>query len=199
MLFRSRDITPETKFWNWFSKNSKKLRQQEGMDILDAVSIELHKYDKDLCALIGYGERETFELIISANGMASSADSVERLCDAAPELPGWKVIRFRPRFEGGSHGIESDGVTIDTDGIQFVAYRDETKIGVEIYAHWRKPEDGDRTDALTFLMLDHTIGEYEVMCGIGFIEVHPLENAPDNARPWNEFAEMFDQNWSREN
>jgi hypothetical protein len=199
MLFRSKNITPEAKFWNWFSKNSKKLRQLEGMEILDAVSTELYKYDESLCALIGYGEREIFELIISANGRASSVDSVERLCDSAPEIPGWKIIRFRPRFESGSHGIESEGVKIDTDGIQFVAYHDETKIGVEIYAHWRKPEDGDRTDALTFLMLDHTIGEYEVMCGIGFIEVHPLENAPENARPWNEFAEMFDKNWVREN
>ena len=198
MLFGKKNKSPEDKFWNWFAKNSKKLRQPDGLEILDAVSIDLSKYDENLYALIGYGEREVFEIIISADGMVSSADSVEKLCDAAPDIPGWKVIRFRPRFEGGAHGIESEGIKIDNDGVQFVAYRDEAKIGIEIYAHWRKPEDGDRTDTVTFLLLDHTIGEYEVMCGIGFIEVHPLENAPEHARPWSEFADMFDANWSKD-
>ncbi len=196
MMFKRKVHTAES-FWKWFLKNSKKLREQDGLEILDTVSDQLFMYNKGINALIGYGDREIFELIISANGNASLVDTVEQLCDAAPEIPGWKVIRFRPRFEGGAHGIKSEDIQIDQDGVQFVAFRDKTKIGVEIYVHWRKPEHGDRTDGLTFLMLDHTIGEYEVMCGIGFIEVHPLENAPENARPWNEFAEMFDENWTR--
>lgn len=198
MLFRSKNITPEAKFWNWFSKNSKKLLALDGEEIIHKISTELRKYDDGLVEMVSYSTTRPRELIISADGNVRNIDAVERLCDAAPEIPDWNIIRFRPRFPDGGQGIKYGEVTIDTDGVQFVAYRDEPKIGVKIFAHWRKLEDGTDADGPTLVMLDHTIGEYEVMCGIGFIEVHPLENAPENARPWSEFAEMFDENWVRE-
>ena len=162
MLFRKKNTSPEAVFWNWFSKNSKKLLQLDGEEIIHAIAPELSKYDKGLTELVSHSTTRPRELIISADGHVNNIDAVEKLCDAAPSIPGWKIIRFRPRFSDGGHGIKYEDVTVDTDGVQFVAYRNETKIGVEIFAHWRKPEDGDRPDGPTFLMLDHTIGEYEV-------------------------------------
>ena len=195
-MFKSKTHSPET-FWNWFSKKSKKLITLEGEALLDAVSSELSKYHEGLVLLVSSGSLRPRELIISADGISANVDAVENLADAAPDIPDWKIIRFRPRFSDGGHGIQLGNVKIDSDGVQFVAFRDGTKVGIDVYAHWRSSEDGARPDGPVFVMLDHTIGEYEVMCGIGFIEVHPLENAPNNARPWNEFAEIFDENWAR--
>lgn len=198
MLFRSKNITPEEKFWKWFSKNSKKLIDIDGGEIIRLISTELRKYDEGLVELVSHSSTRPRELFISADGRVSKIDAVERLCDAAPSVPGWKILRFRPRFPDAGNGISYEDVKIDTDGVQFVAYLDEPKIGLDIYAHWRKPEEGTDADGPTFVMLDHTIGEYEVMCGIGSIEVHPLEQAPEHAKPWSAFAKLFDDNWARE-
>lgn len=196
MRFRSKKLTPEDIFWKWFSKNSKKLLALDGEEIIRQISTELRKYDDGLVEMVSHSSTRPRELFISADGSISNIDAVERLCDAAPDIPDWKIMRFRPRFPDSGNGIRYEDIKIDTDGVQFVAYRDDPKIGLDIYAHWRKPEDGTDADGATFVMLDHTIGEYEVMCGISFIEVHPLENAPDNAKPWSEFASLFDENWA---
>jgi len=190
-LFKSKSHTAES-FWKWFSKRSKKLLTLEGEELLDPISLELTKYHDGLVVLVSHGSLLPREFIISADGIPENVDAVEKLADAAPKIPNWKIIRFRPRFSDAGNGIQYGDVKIDTDAVQFVAFNDGSKIGVEIYAHWRKPEDGTDTDGPTFIMLDHTIGEYDVICGIGFIELHPLEDAPENARPWSEFAETFD-------
>jgi len=192
MFNKAKSHTTES-FWKWFSKRSNKLLQIEGEQLLDAISPELTKYHDGLVVLVSHGLLLPREFIISADGISANVDAVEILADAAPQIPNWKIIRFRPRFSNAGNGIQYGDVKIDTDAVQFVAFKDGSKIGVEIYAHWRKPEDGTDTDGPAFIMLDHTIGEYDVICGIGFIELHPLENAPDNARPWSEFAETFDR------
>jgi len=192
LMFKSKSHTPES-FWKWFSKRSNKFLTLEGEKLLGELSPELTRYHDGLVALLSPASVVPREFIISADGISANVDAVESLVDAAPQISNWKIIRFRPRFSDAGNGIQYGDVKIDTDAVQFVAFKDGSKIGVEIYAHWRKPEDGTDTDGPAFIMLDHTIGEYDVICGIGFIELHPLENAPDNARPWSEFAETFDR------
>lgn len=193
-MFKTKKHTPNS-FWKWFSKNSKKLLALEGEELLDAISSELTKYHDGLVVLVSHGAKLPREFIVSADGLSSKVDAVEILADAAPEIPNWKVLRFRPRFSGCGNGIQMGDVTIDVHRVKFVAFKQDPKIGLDIYAHWRKPEDGTDTDGPAFVMLDHTIGEYDVICGIGFIDLHPLENAPENALPWLDFAEIFDDNF----
>ena len=199
MLFRSKNITPEAKFWNWFSKNHKRLLKLEQQEMINSVYERLIKYDDELSVVVGVSvNSDPNELIISAHGNLNKVNAVESLCDAASNIPNWKVVRFRPRFSDSGSGLVIEGNKIDITQVRFTIKPNGPKVDVQIYAHWRTPENDNNPDFAEFVLLDHTIGEYEVMCGIGFIEVHPLENAPENARPWNEFADMFDENWVRE-
>ena len=191
-MFKSKNHTAES-FWKWFNKRSTKFLTMDGHELLNILSPEITKYHDGLVILLSGGDSRPREFIISADGISANVDAVETLADAAPEIKNWKIIRFRPRFGHGGDGIQIGDVKINIDGVKFVAFKQESKIGLDIYAHWRKPEDGTDTDAPAFIMLDHTIGEYDVICGISFIDLHPLEDAPDNARPWSEFEATFDR------
>lgn len=98
-------ISKEKRFWKWFQKNEDQLfnfeRNQE--PIFDDLQKRMTAVAQNLTFLFGPirddGKRE---FIISADGRAESFPAVEALHDAAPLLPRWIWIKYRPRLEHDS-------------------------------------------------------------------------------------------------
>ena len=84
-------------FWSWFQDHSEELFEFENNQdqLFDQLTSELNKIDENLTFVFGMvQDDDTREFIISADGLTSSCDAVEQLCDAAPEMEKWVVIAF---------------------------------------------------------------------------------------------------------
>lgn len=107
---------PYTTFWNWFLKNESYINKNfeaNKESILDDLGNNLKEIDDNLTFEIShYNPEKKRELIISADGIADTFDSVINLCNAAPIVDNWTIIPFRPRMK--SDGIEIKMGTIET-------------------------------------------------------------------------------------
>lgn len=191
MLFRKKRHTPES-FWAWFEAK-RGLLAKAGPKFIEAVSPEVDRYCVGLALEIGPEDQRPREFIVSAHGNPDLVDAIERLADAAPDLPDWKITRFRPPVEGFEGlSIEWDGRRIGADDLRFIARPDGPVIHVFVFG----PMTGDdslRAPELEaiYILLDMALGEYDVICRIGVVKLYPIAEAPEESRPWREIRDCF--------
>jgi hypothetical protein len=87
----------EARFWKWFvaHKDAVATIRHANEPIANELAVELRKVHPRLVFEMGLGTPK--ELIISASGERDGFPAVKRLVAAAPAIPGWVVIAFRPR------------------------------------------------------------------------------------------------------
>src|SRR5215813_3832595 len=97
------------RFWQWFRSNGDRLRAVLfGRDeaAREEVSGELREAVEEvapgLILEMGQAPRgKPQPLVVSADGRPERVDAVKDFVAAAPALPGWTVVAFRPRTEIG--------------------------------------------------------------------------------------------------
>lgn len=190
MLFRTK-ATPHQAFWVWFRKS--RLLNADSREVVAQLGRRAKSIHESIVFEIGPADQRPRELVISADGIRDAIASVEALADAAPPMKDWKIIRFRPRLArfADMHLRYAD-VTATPDGMRFVAHREDALVDLAIFADWYDDPD-HQPDGPAFIMLDMALGEYDVMCRVGHIEMHPLADAPDHALPWADLRETFDR------
>ena len=105
-------------FWKWVADHQLELRAVIGESmtgeepVLDALLEALHAYDEDLFYLMGGDPAEMVELIITAEGNLEAFPAVRKLIDAAPALPGWEFVAFKPPM-GFDFVMRHERATID--------------------------------------------------------------------------------------
>jgi hypothetical protein len=113
-------------FWGWFADTHERISENPTED---AVIEELNRRVSVLgCPAweIGPGDQTDWFLALSPNGDPARLELTREIVRAAPSLPGWEILPFRPRkkwdlqfeFEGASGPIE-----VDARRWRFVAYR----------------------------------------------------------------------------
>src|SRR4030095_14054404 len=99
LLAHSAGATPEEDFWKWFENNEAALfdfeKDQEA--VFDRLAAALHRVHPDLTFEFGPKHDNRREFVISADGIKDAFPKVISLHTAAPRLPRWTFIRFRPR------------------------------------------------------------------------------------------------------
>jgi hypothetical protein len=205
----------EERFWEWFAANSQRYLQfdpaaaGDHAALFDELQARLNKVHRGLAFMIGVGGDDESagrrELVISADGIKERFPAVERLVAAAPELPDWKIIAFRPR--GDIDGtIDIAGFTMGPENLWFRIEPDSGKVGLHLYiapvegceaADEAADLDAEPVAVACFLLLDNALGEYDVETKIGFIERHPLPEGPDGPereglRPFSEIPAAVD-------
>lgn len=91
--------SPEARFWSWFEENESRLfafENKQEQNISELLR-ELHRIHESLTFEIGSETKGLREFIISADGNRAAFPFVIRLADAAPSLPRWNIVKFRPR------------------------------------------------------------------------------------------------------
>lgn len=184
-------------FWRWFTTHQAELRtiRTAREPIADALATQLHAIDRNLTFETGEPAPKLRELIISADGVRGAFPSVQRLMVAAPKLPGWKLTGFRPR-QPGFIVVMQDGARLDPSKVWFrVVHAAEGKpIDVLFYIEGIRPGDGERMRGPFFLLLDGTLGEYDVETQLGGFELMAAPAQPKAAglQPLSALAAVVD-------
>lgn len=185
----------EAAFWDWFVKNEDALFAfNMGTDtIFQNIIKELRKVHRDLVFEIGPVQNGVREFVISAGGMTNAFPSVERLVAAAPPLPRWKIVAFRPRRDDIST-ITIGDIVVDPEDVMFTLEPDGNKFGITLFLGKLREFDKEIHTQIGFLLLDETLGEYTVETSVGYIAILPEEASNGLPKqPFRHLAVEFDR------
>jgi hypothetical protein len=184
--------TPEQEFWNWFEKQEDALFnfEQDQQNIFAALTVQLHKVHESLTFEFGPKEDNKREFVISADGIKDAFPKVISLYDAAPKLPHWTFIKFRPRRE--PMDVSYGGENVPAVEVSFVLKKEGNKVGVTLFMPRVIEQNRQAMTGIAFLLLDQALGEYDVETKVGSIEAKPINAAPPEKKPLKELSKSFD-------
>ncbi len=188
--------TPEERFWDWFSKNEMMVSQIENdpEGVMDKLHKAIGKVQEGLTAEIGREVNGKREFVISADGIKERIPAVEKLYDAAPDNPRWVFFKFRQRTGTGNLRFRMGELELGPENFEVAMDPDGDKTGFTVFI---KSFDQDLLNAYAqaaFIMLDHAIGEYDMMTKVGAIEFEPFETPSQTPRySLEELSAEFDK------
>ncbi|MFN3648995.1 MAG: hypothetical protein ACK47B_05385 [Armatimonadota bacterium] len=191
--------SPERQFWSWFEAHAEELAEaDQGTPALAELRHRLRRVDAGLTYELGVGISPC-ELVISADGIAGTFPAVLRLVAAAPELRNWRIIAFRQR-SAVVPSIRFGDLDLDTDGIWFLAVpeaprdNEEERVSLTLCVRGLTPENETSIAGATFILLDHALGEYDVVTRIGQISWEPLPPDPGSLglQPFRDLPQAID-------
>lgn len=170
-------LSPE-QFWEWFSKNSIEVMAiRTGQEpIIQKLSAQLNRYHSGVTWEIGPGE-----FILSADGSKANIAPVKRLVAAAPKFDGIEVIAFRQGKPG--FALRMGDHQLDEESVRFVGRRNGSVFDLVLFVDGLTTANTDQIGNAIMILLDSTVGEYNVMTKIGMIDLQPLPLAPQGHRP----------------
>ncbi|MBD3258388.1 hypothetical protein GF377_08130 [candidate division GN15 bacterium] len=187
----------EDKFWRWFEKNEDRLHdclsnfRQEQPPLFDSLHKQLTKVHPGLMFEFGLHDSDKFDFTISADGLHDVKPAVEALCASAPDLPRWNIIAFRPRRDPVN--IRIDDVEVAVADVEVSLGPDGDRAELAVYIKRMNEKQPSPYVQAAFLMLDHTIGEYDIMTKVAGISFLPGD-APrvDSCYSLKELPAAFD-------
>lgn len=189
----------EASFWRWFVRHESELLLEgyQHAKIFADLKARLERVNQHLTYEVGPADQRPRELVISADGRREAFFAVEKLADAAPALPNWRVIRFRPPMDGyATMRLEMGDITLRGQDMEFELRleRDRKLVGVRLYIRGCTTPGQQEFGGAAMLMLDVALGEYDVECKVGSVTVFPFDHAAEGKRfPFAEFRPQFER------
>jgi hypothetical protein len=186
-------LTAEEKFWLWFLSYETELFDFEVDQerIFDALAAELQKINPELTFEFGPKEPKR-DFVISAGGIKSAFPAVVSLRNTAPALERWNVIAFRPR-RNPVNTVEFKNKRVDPLEVEFSLLDNGQMAGLHLYIPGLRDDDADYK-MIGYLLLDETLGEYDVETGVGLIKMLPFDEKTSLERhPLAQLPALFDQ------
>jgi hypothetical protein len=163
-------ISPEERFWNWFTVNQERLYGvRDGQEpVFKELLAAIRKVHPDITFEFGPVEAGVRSFTISADGLKEAAPAVEKLYAAAPKMSNWKFLKYRQRRP--IHDVQLGPVTLRPADVLVTIQEDGPKAGLGVYIKGYKGKSDQQKIGAAFLMLDNALGEYDVMMRVGFID-----------------------------
>ncbi len=188
----------EQHFWEWFAGEEDLLfnfeRNRDRASGLLAAA--LGNVSPGLTFEFGPVSKGVRNFVISAGGFDAAFPAVEALAAAAPALPRWNVIKFRPRRDPiipRSFG----GKTVDPGDVQFSILSDGQELGLYLYFDGYCEEERAVWDQIGYLLLDEALGEFDAGTKVGLIEFFPSDVQHEGKRfPFLRLPEIFDEEYA---
>ncbi|MEM7040097.1 MAG: hypothetical protein AAF570_24205, partial [Bacteroidota bacterium] len=152
---------------------------------------KIRAFDSNLTFLMG-GKEEELELIISAEGIRDHFPAVEALVAAAPKIPGWQVIAFKPPHGTLDFVLEFGDIKLDPKEVWFVGLGtadDPSLIGLRIGFREYEEERKQVFLQATFLLLDIILGEKSTTMDLSYVDVMDLPVLPSE-EGWMRMTEL---------
>lgn len=189
----------EQVFWSWFATNEGRLFafESDQEKVFGDLTKELNRVNGDLTFEFGPVKEGKRGFVISAAGMKSAIPAVEALYSAAPPLPRWVWIRFRPR-RFPLHDLNYGGKKFHADDVRYLLAKDGDKVGVVLFFDGYTKNEASTFGQIGYLFLDEALGEYAMETQVGFVEFQPRYSKYfERSRPLPELPAHFDEYWGR--
>jgi hypothetical protein len=183
-------------FWDWFKSESHLYQDLQNADpnLFGRFSEEIKSINEDLVYEFSSNKiDEKYELYISAGGLEDLFPVVERVVEEAPDIPGWRIVKFKKRTDLG--GIKFEGRDFDVKDIKYhVLKSDEPgKIGIALFCDGYTEDEHDFFVNVGFVFLDAAIGEYDVTMKLSDIYFLGSESEhAEGSKPFGDFRFEFD-------
>ena len=179
-------------FWTWFGAHAKALHDDPDLRAtMQTISDQLDKIECDVFAEIAQ-QADTRTLVLTADGKKEHFPLIKDIYAARADAAGWKVVAFRQRTPPAeAMPIEIDGKTLDPKTMKFTAKKNGDKLDIVVFVPGFTTIDDLGSGA--FVVLDHTVGEYDLETKIGAIDWQSTKKAPADARPLVELPKMVDE------
>ena len=196
-LFGCFTTTKEDHFWKWFENNSDKLlaSKNETGPITEELTYQLKKINPNLVyemSAIKIGEKTEFT--ISADGYKTAINAVNKLYEKRPNLKDWEIKAFRQR-NNAVFNCEINDLLIKGDEIRYLLAKDQDspRIGILLFFPNYTEDKRQIFEAAANIFLDGTIGEYDMMMNIEFVEISGYNSQYfSNSHPIEELPKEFD-------
>lgn len=161
----------ETEFWQWFKMHEAQLLDAENGqgDGSEALAKALTQVHPALTFELGTKDEDRRAFIVSAGGIRQAFPAVSALVKAAPPLPRWKVVAFRPRRNALSI-VTLGGVTLSPHDVQFTHQLEGKRLALTLYIKGYDPARRAAYARAGYFLLDELLGEYDAETRISFIE-----------------------------
>lgn len=189
---RAKASTPEQAFWIWFQNNDAALFdfETDQEKVFDRLAREMHKVNPDLTFEFGPKKNGQREFVISADGIKAAFPAVEALCSAAPPLPHWKVIKFRPRREPAD--ISYKGVDVKASSVKVHMELNGGVADLTAFIPGYSSAEKNSYGVINFLLLDQALGEFDVETYVGGISVESSPHPGEKTYSLAELPAAFD-------
>lgn len=192
LLIGCSPATPEATFWNWFERNEASLfdfeRDQDRT--FDRLTSELRKVHPDLTFEFGPKKNGRREFVISADGIRQAFPKVESLASAAPPLRRWTIVKFRPRRD--PFDIQYEGIVVKASSVSVVIHPGGEKPALTVFVPGYAASAHKTFASIAFLLLDQTLGEFDVETRVGAVDVQAPLAAQTSGIPLDQLAKAFD-------
>ncbi len=181
-------------FWSWFQANAAwRLRLEEEPEqaaVLDEVQRRLDAVARGLTFEIGGGpEGEDRWLAISADGRPGLFRAVRELVDAAPRIPGFRIVAFRQKKDV-LYDVHLGDIHLSPSRTWFHAERAGGRFQLTLFIEGLTPETRPGLEGAARLVLDDALGEHDAHVRIASLVVRPAPRDPEGEglRPLGELA-----------
>jgi len=188
----------EHRFWAWFRQNEEMLFsfERDREQVFDLLNTALAHVSADLTFEFGPVEDGARDFVISAGGIKSAFPMVEALVAAAPAMPRWDIIKFRPRRNPIMELTYADK-TVKPQDVDFCLLSNGRELGVHLFFSEYSQEEEQKWGQIGYLLLDEALGEYDVETKIGPIKFFHFNDHLDRERyPLPMLPEMFDAHFA---
>lgn len=185
-------------FWQAVSSRLQSLRTLPARELMEALNELLQPLFPKLAAEVA-GDPPTFKLVLTAHGAKEEFEDVMALVRSSPQLPGVEVEAFRQRW-GKGFAMRMDDFELESADVRL---KQEPYAGlVALEVGFAKPIPMDMQDHarhMSFIMLDHILGEYDFAVKIGPVDfVEGGDQASFDGMPLDDFVPAFDACWRDE-
>lgn len=162
-------------FWNLFSEYSSlllKLADPRHL-LFTAMNKELSRIDKNISFSLGEVRDEGHRaIIISANGIVDSFPAVERVMSEAPEDPNWTFYKYMPRRLPLGDLTYDNKYLVPAKDVYYKLFKQvDATYSVQVFLPGLKIEDASAFNNMAMLILNASLGEYDLAVKIKHIKV----------------------------
>lgn len=167
-------------FWTWFRDNAPRFENylENTHEVVAAIGQQIGAVDNQLNFELGRADDGIYEFIVSADGIRDVFPAVQALVAAAPVIPGWRVIAFRPRKSGDlANEVRYEGLSLGAGSLWYRATPNDDRLDLTLCVEGQDVTGVHSMLGAVFLLLDATLGEFDVATKIGALE---FADCPDN-------------------
>lgn len=187
-------------FWQALVQAEHDIRQMEIRPAMQAINQLLEPHFPGLAAeLQGTAEPGVYQLILTAHGAIDHFEDVMTLQQRAPSLAMFsQITAFRARANLNEMLMSMDNFSLSPADIRVAYYADAGRVGLQLWFTKPIPHDmQDHARNMSFILLDHALGEYDFAIKIGPLDFMDTAPAPD-AMKLHDLPARLDSFWRDE-